>query len=127
MRLQLTSALPSAIFSVLFGSFLARSIPGARATALTTYLAANERSCFYADVDGKSVLVERGTEELLILSYLGIGEKVGFYFSVQSGGSFDIDYMVQDPYEKVILEGQGERQGDFIFTANTVSRRPPRE
>lgn len=67
MRLQLTSALPSAIFSVLLGSFLARSIPGARATALTTYLAANERSCFYADVDGKSVLVERGTEELLIL------------------------------------------------------------
>jgi hypothetical protein len=29
--------------------------------------------------------------------------------------------MVQDPNEKVILEAQGERQGDFIFTANTVS------
>jgi hypothetical protein len=51
----------------------------------------------------------------------GIGEKVGFYFSVQSGGSFDIDYTVQDPNEKVILEGQAERQGDYIFTANIVS------
>lgn len=61
--------------------------------------------------------------QILITSYPGIGEKVGFYFSVQSGGSFDIDYMVQDPNEKVILEGQGERQGDFIFTANTVSYR----
>ena len=46
----------------------------------------------------------------------------GFYFSVQSGGSFDIDYTVQNPDEKVILEGRGERQGDYIFTANTVSR-----
>ncbi|KAI5451847.1 hypothetical protein NCC49_001491 [Naganishia albida] len=101
MRLQLTSTLPSTIFSVLFGSFIAKSVPGTHATALTTYLAANERSCFYADVDS-------------------IGEKVGFYFSVQSGGSFDIDYMVQDPNERVILEGQGERQGDYIFTANTI-------
>jgi hypothetical protein len=32
--------------------------------------------------------------------------------------------MVQDPNEKVILEAQGERQGDFIFTANTVSQLP---
>lgn len=47
----------------------------------------------------------------------------GFYFSVQSGGSFDIDYTVQSPSEKVILEGTGERQGDYIFTANTVSNR----
>ena len=54
------------------------------------------------------------------MSRPGIGEKVGFYFSVQTGGSFDIDYAVQDPNEKVILEGQAERQGDYIFTANTV-------
>lgn len=72
-----------------------------QATALTTYLQANEKSCFYADVDS-------------------VGEKVGFYFSVQSGGSFDIDYTVSDPNERVLLEGKSERQGDYIFTANSV-------
>lgn len=51
MRLQLPSRLPSTIFSVLFANFMVQSIPGAHATALTTYLTANERSCFYADVD----------------------------------------------------------------------------
>lgn len=51
MRLQLPSSLPSTIFSVLVATFLAQSIPQVNATALTTYLSANERSCFYADVD----------------------------------------------------------------------------
>lgn len=46
---------------------------------------------------------------------------IGFYFSVQSGGSFDIDYIVSDPKERILLEGTGERQGDYIFTANSVS------
>ena len=44
----------------------------------------------------------------------------GFYFAVQSGGTFDIDYVVMDPDDKVLLEGINERQGDFIFTANKV-------
>ena len=30
-----------------------------------------------------------------------IGEKIGFYFAVQSGGNFDIDYDVTDPNIKV--------------------------
>ncbi|KAK8849646.1 hypothetical protein IAR55_004981 [Kwoniella newhampshirensis] len=72
-----------------------------QATALTTLLAANERSCYYADVDGA-------------------GEKVGFYFAVQSGGNFEIDYVVMDPDDKVLLEGVAEKQGDYIFTANKV-------
>lgn len=37
---------------------------------------------------------------------------------MQSGGSFDIDYSVYGPEEKWILEGEKERQGDFVFTAN---------
>jgi hypothetical protein len=37
---------------------------------------------------------------------------------VQSGGSFDVDYSVTGPNEKVILDGTKERQGDFVFTAN---------
>jgi hypothetical protein len=37
---------------------------------------------------------------------------------VQSGGSFDVDYSVVGPTDKVILDGTKERQGDFVFTAN---------
>jgi hypothetical protein len=39
---------------------------------------------------------------------------------VQSGGSFDIDFDVRDPDNKVLLDGERERQGDFVLTANTV-------
>lgn len=39
---------------------------------------------------------------------------------MQSGGSFDIDYTVEGPYNKVIMTGQKERQGDFVFTANVA-------
>ncbi|KAI8096687.1 emp24/gp25L/p24 family/GOLD-domain-containing protein [Halteromyces radiatus] len=62
-------------------------------------MAANEHACFYTWTDTP-------------------GKKIGFYFAVQSGGSFDIDYMVSDPRERVVLEGKGERQGDYVFTAN---------
>lgn len=37
---------------------------------------------------------------------------------MQSGGSFDVDYEVVGPNEKVIMDGQKERQGDFVFTAS---------
>jgi hypothetical protein len=76
------------------------------ATALTYRLDAHEKACFFANVEHK-------------------GTKVAFYFAVQSGGSFDIDYSVVGPGsnggpEKVILDGTKERQGDFVFTANEV-------
>lgn len=76
------------------------------ATALTYRLEAHEKACFFANVEHK-------------------GTKVAFYFAVQSGGSFDIDYSVVGPgsnggQEKVILDGTKERQGDFVFTANEV-------
>ena len=45
---------------------------------------------------------------------------LGFYFAVQSGGNFEVDYTVMDPDDKVLLEGINERQGDYIFTANKV-------
>ncbi|ETW80138.1 hypothetical protein HETIRDRAFT_453109 [Heterobasidion irregulare TC 32-1] len=76
-------------------------VSSTNASALTTSLGANERLCFYADVDKA-------------------GEKIGFYFAVQSGGSFDIDFEVKDPNEKVLLDGARERQGDYVLTANTV-------
>lgn len=71
------------------------------ATALMTQIGANEKLCFYTDVDKT-------------------GEKIGFYFAVQSGGSFDIDYEVRDPGDMVILDGQQERQGDFVLSANVA-------
>lgn len=43
--------------------------------------------------------------------------KVAFYFAVQAGGSFDIDYKVSGPTNSTILSGVKERQGDFVFTA----------
>jgi hypothetical protein len=36
---------------------------------------------------------------------------------VQAGGSFDVDYEVVGPQDKIIMDGQKERQGDFVFTA----------
>ncbi|KAF4580292.1 Pre-mRNA-processing protein 45 [Ophiocordyceps camponoti-floridani] len=68
------------------------------ATALTYKLEAGEKACFYAETNKEN-------------------EKIAFYFAVQSGGSFDIDYRVEGPDSKIILEGEKERQGDFVFSA----------
>ncbi|KAK0635240.1 emp24/gp25L/p24 family/GOLD-domain-containing protein [Bombardia bombarda] len=73
----------------------------ATATALTYKLIANEKACFYTATSKK-------------------GEKIAFYFAVQSGGSFDVDYEVTGPGGKGIMDGQKERQGDFVFTANEI-------
>jgi len=72
-----------------------------RPSALTTTVAPNERLCFYADVDKP-------------------GEKIGLYFAVQAGGTFDIDWEVIDPHGESLLSGEREHQGDYIFTANVV-------
>ncbi|KAF2201040.1 erp2,4 [Delitschia confertaspora ATCC 74209] len=77
-------------------AFFASSV---QSTALTYRLTANEKACFFTNVEQK-------------------GAKVAFYFAVQSGGSFDVDYTVVGPNEKVIIDGSKERQGDFVFTAN---------
>ncbi|KAL8743738.1 MAG: hypothetical protein Q9190_003938 [Brigantiaea leucoxantha] len=79
-------------------SLLGLILPLISATALTYKLQPNERACFFSQVTQK-------------------GSKLAFYFAVQSGGSFDVDYSVVGPEEKVILEGSKERQGDFVFTA----------
>lgn len=42
------------------------------------------------------------------------------YSQVQSGGSFDIDWVVTNPSDTIVIEGERERQGDFIFTADAV-------
>ncbi|KAK1144364.1 hypothetical protein N8T08_005517 [Aspergillus melleus] len=95
-------------FAALVIGILAALVSTVTATALTYRLEANEKACFYNYVD------ERNT-------------KVAFYFAceltfpkVQSGGSFDVDYSVVGPGDKVVLDGTKERQGDFVFTAQSV-------
>ena len=49
-----------------------------------------------------------------------VGEKVGFYFAVREGGSFDVDYEVHDPNAKLVMSGMAEREGDYAFVAQVI-------
>ena len=109
-----------------------------RASALTTAIAPNERLCFYADVDkaGEKIgvtcpaststmdhfLTLLSSSTLLCVQCMSINSiPIDILLNkVQSGGSFDIDFDVKDPKDKVILDGQRERQGDYVLTANSV-------
>ncbi|ORZ38914.1 emp24/gp25L/p24 family/GOLD-domain-containing protein [Catenaria anguillulae PL171] len=70
----------------------------ASATAITVPVAAAETACYY-------VLVPEP------------GKKVSFYFAVQTGGDFDVDFLVSDPDYHVVVQGEKERQGDYVFAA----------
>ncbi|RFU33488.1 hypothetical protein B7463_g2872, partial [Scytalidium lignicola] len=85
-------------FSFISCGLVASLAPIVSATALTYKLAANEKACFFTNVEQQ-------------------GAKVAFYFAVQAGGSFDVDYEVVGPQDKVILDGEKERGGDYVFTA----------
>ncbi|KAI1138712.1 emp24/gp25L/p24 family/GOLD-domain-containing protein [Hypoxylon sp. FL0543] len=87
--------------TLLSAGLLAYFVSLVSATALTFKIFANEKACFFAAPEKK-------------------GAKIAFYFAVQSGGSFDINYEVTGPGGKVILDGEKERQGDFVFTANEI-------
>ncbi|EXJ76500.1 uncharacterized protein A1O5_01008 [Cladophialophora psammophila CBS 110553] len=88
------------LYSILL-SLLALAVARVCSTALTYKLGANEKACFFSNVERQ-------------------GAKIAFYFAVQSGGSFDIDYEVVGPNDKRIMAGEKERQGDFVFTAQTA-------
>lgn len=49
-----------------------------------------------------------------------MGEKVGWYFAVQSGGNFEINWAVSSPSHRLIMDGKHERQIDIIFTGQEV-------
>lgn len=51
---------------------------------------------------------------------LCLSPKIHTRVKVQAGGSFDIDFQVKDPKGKLLLDGERERSGDYILTANTV-------
>ncbi|OJD23117.1 hypothetical protein ACJ73_05536 [Blastomyces percursus] len=82
-------------------SLLAYGFSLVSATALTYKLDASEKACFYSFVNQPPA-------------------KIAFYFAVQSGGSFDVDYSVVGPGERVIVDGHRERQGDYVFSADTA-------
>ncbi|OJJ32981.1 hypothetical protein ASPWEDRAFT_174409 [Aspergillus wentii DTO 134E9] len=88
-------------FATLVIGLLATVVSTVSATALTYKLEANEKACFHTYVDQ-------------------LNSKVAFYFAVQSGGSFDVDYSVTGPGGKVIMSDTKERQGDFVFTAQSI-------
>lgn len=71
------------------------------AVPMTTKVGANERQCLYAQVDQ-------------------LDSKVGFYFAVQSGGSFDIDITIIAPDGKVQYQEPKEKQGEFSFSASKL-------
>ncbi|CDU22288.1 related to ERP2-p24 protein involved in membrane trafficking [Sporisorium scitamineum] len=98
---RLSAAAASLLSTLLLLTFALLHPTPVSGAALTTLIEPHERSCFYAWVDTA-------------------GEKVGFYFAVQSGGHFDIDYTIHDPDNKLIISGHKERQLDIIFTGNTV-------
>ncbi|KAG2013881.1 ER-to-Golgi transporter, variant 2 [Coprinopsis cinerea AmutBmut pab1-1] len=47
-----------------------------------------------------------------------VANEFQFYFAVQSGGSFDIDWEIKDPGHRILLTGNRERQGDYVLTGN---------
>merc|ERR1712070_1057592 len=72
---------------------------------------------------GESIYGEKFEDEAFDVKHEKPGVKIAFYFAVQTGGSFDINYAVYGPAkepgkERVVLEGEKERQGDFFFPAN---------
>lgn len=68
------------------------------ASALTFNLPAKEKLCFYI------FTTEPNTQ-------------VFYYFAVQQGGSFDVDYSIKDPLGNVMLTETKQRQGDLVITA----------
>ena len=68
------------------------------ASAFTFILAAKEKSCFYVFTEKPST-------------------QIRYYFAVQSGGSFDVDYVITDPNQNVIYQDNKKRHGDFVFPA----------
>lgn len=71
------------------------------AVPLTVKVGANERQCMFAQVEQ-------------------VDSKVGFYFAVQSGGSFDIDVTIVAPDGKIQYQEPKEKQGEFSFSATML-------
>ncbi|QPG74788.1 hypothetical protein FOA43_002122 [Brettanomyces nanus] len=85
-----------AIFSVI--SLLIATV---NATALTFALQPNEKQCFY-------------------IFNTKLNSNVGYYFAVQAGGSFDINYYIKAPNGANIVKADKLTHADYIFTADQI-------
>lgn len=74
-------------------------IVAVESSALTFLLKPDGKECYYA-LTNKSK------------------SQVGYYFAVQSGGDFDVDYTISNPNGKVIATDKKQRQGDWVFNAD---------
>ncbi|VEU22405.1 DEKNAAC103553 [Brettanomyces naardenensis] len=72
-----------------------------QATALTFALQPNEKQCFYIFNNKQN-------------------SNVGYYFAVQAGGSFDINYYIKAPNGVTIVQADKLTHADYIFTADQV-------
>lgn len=70
-------------------------------SALTFILGAQEQQCYY-------VFTTRPNTQ------------IGYYFAVQSGGAFDVDYTISNPEGTTVISDEKQRQGDFTFNADKV-------
>lgn len=71
------------------------------ASALTFNLPAKDSACFYIFTTKPNT-------------------QVSYYFAVQMGGSFDVDYSIKDPNQKTMVSETKQRQGSFVLTAESV-------
>ncbi|EEB08136.1 COPII-coated vesicle component Erp2/3/4 [Schizosaccharomyces japonicus yFS275] len=68
-----------------------------RASELTFKLENQDTQCFSVDA-------------------IHLGEKCHFTYAVQSGGAFDVNYEIQSPAGKTIVQGKRKQQADVYFT-----------
>ncbi|ODQ79937.1 hypothetical protein BABINDRAFT_161602 [Babjeviella inositovora NRRL Y-12698] len=69
------------------------------ASALTFVLGAHDRACYYIQTTKPNT-------------------NIAYYFAVQSGGDFDVDYTVRSPKNVFIVDEKKVRQGDWIFNGD---------
>lgn len=86
---------------MLFLTVLLALISVSHQTALTVALEPQEQLCYYVLTSVPDT-------------------SVGFYFAVQLGGNFDINFSVNDPEGNSMIKGDKERQGDWTFNAAAV-------
>ncbi|KAJ1911067.1 hypothetical protein H4219_006053 [Mycoemilia scoparia] len=48
------------------------------------------------------------------------GKKINFYFAIEEGGDFDIDFDVHTPSKRAIMKEHHHKVGDYILTGNEV-------
>lgn len=82
---------------MIYGLFLILLV--ALASPFTFLLGAQENACYYINTEKENT-------------------QISYYFAVQSGGKFDVDYAIKNPSGEVIISDHKQRQGEFVFTAD---------